>query len=93
MLSRTPRANLNRLLEAIKPKLYEESPTARWRAFVFQRVKHVKFDQTIMVVILLNTLFMALEHYGQSQTCVPSACVNVRSFVFLRFASDYVSRI
>jgi hypothetical protein len=61
------RANLNRLLEAIKPKLYEEEPYARWRAVVFHRVKHHLFDKAIMVVILLNTLSMAMEHNNQTQ--------------------------
>ncbi len=62
----TDRGNLNRLLEAIKPKLYEEPPEARWRTVVFNFVKAPWFDQVIMGIIVMNTLSMAMEHHGQS---------------------------
>ena len=62
----TVRGNLNRLLEAIKPKLYEEPPEARWRTVVFNFVKTPWFDQVIMGIIVMNTLSMAMEHHGQS---------------------------
>jgi hypothetical protein len=60
------RANLQRLLAAIQPNPYVQEPPDAWRVPVFRWVKHPAFEVTVVGTIVVNTLFMALEHYGQS---------------------------
>ncbi len=61
-----PRVNLNRVLEAIKPRLYEEAPNGAFRASVFRIVKWHGFEKLIMGFITANTFLLSLEHYDQT---------------------------
>jgi hypothetical protein len=58
--------NLNRVLEAIKPSLYEEAPPGAFRAAVFRVVKWHGFEKMIMGFITANTFLLSLEHYNQT---------------------------
>ncbi len=70
----TPRANLNRLLDAISPDPYEEPPPVGWRSRPFLLVKHHWFDRVVMAAVAANTMCMAMEHRGQGERCVAAGC-------------------
>ena len=57
---------MQRLLRSIKPAVQKFEPHNRIRRAVFQFVTHIRFDQGIMVCIMLNTLTMAMEHYNMT---------------------------
>ena len=61
---------MQRVLQVIRPRLYVEEPYNPFRRWLFRLVTHKYFDATIMGFIVANTLFMALEHEGQSQSYV-----------------------
>jgi hypothetical protein len=52
-----------RSLRSIKPMVQKFEPHHPVRKAVFKFVTHTKFDQGIMLCIMLNTLTMAMEHY------------------------------
>ena len=79
---------MQRVLQAIRPRLYLETPSNPVRRVMFQCVKHPAFEIVIMVCIGVNTFCMMLEHDEQSATyvclliprvtakgCMPTFCV------------------
>ena len=68
--SRCVRSNMQRVLQAIRPRLYIEEPYNPLRRWLFRVVKHRRFDHGIMACIVVNTLLMTLEHDRQSQEYV-----------------------
>ena len=56
-------SDMQRLLRSITPHVQKFEPHHPVRKAVFKFVTHTKFDQGIMVCIMLNTLTMAMEHY------------------------------
>ena len=66
---------MKRVLQAIRPRLYVEEPVQPLRRWLFRLVQEKQFDNAIMACIVVNTLFMCLEHDGQSSTYAPCAAV------------------
>ena len=64
------RSNMQRVLQAIRPKLYIEEPKNLLRRYVFRIVMHPTVDNAITGCIIFNTIVMALEHDGQSAVYV-----------------------
>ena len=61
---------MQRVLQAIRPKLYIEEPKNLLRRYVFRIVMHPTVDNAITGCIIFNTIVMALEHDGQSEVYV-----------------------
>ncbi len=71
---------MQRLLRAIKPAVQKFEPENPIRRAVFRVITSPKFDQLIMVCILLNTLTMAMEHYRMTSGYVAWISCSVRCF-------------
>jgi hypothetical protein len=57
---------MQRLLRSLKPKLDLDPPQQPLRRLCFHFIRHSLFEKTVLVAIMLNTLVMTLEHYGQT---------------------------
>lgn len=73
-------SDMQRLLRAIKPAVQKFEPENPIRRAVFRVITSPKFDQLIMVCILLNTLTMAMEHYRMTSGYVAWISCSVRCF-------------
>ena len=69
------RSNLQRVLQAVRPRLYASKPEDPVRGAAYAVVTHKYTDSGIMGCIIVNTLLMAMEHQGQSATYVLSCNV------------------
>lgn len=63
------------IMRRLKPTRRRQSPADPVGAWCFRLVHRTWFDPTVMVLIVLNTVVMAMEYFGQSSTytrCGPS---------------------
>lgn len=72
-------------LVSSQPKPRQQCPEGECRGACFKLVKHPSFDHLILVVILFNTMLMALDGYGLNpwQSFVLLVLNNVCSTIFL----------
>eukprot|EP00903_Cladosiphon_okamuranus_P009702 g9229.t2 len=56
------------LMRRVKPAQLQQAPTDPVGAWCFRLVRRTWFDPTVMVLIVLNTVVMAMEYFGQSST-------------------------
>eukprot|EP00752_Nemacystus_decipiens_P001936 g1865.t1 len=56
------------IMHRLKPTRRRHSPTEPVGAWCFRLVHRPWFDPTVMVLIVLNTVVMAMEYFGQSTT-------------------------
>ena len=68
------RTNMQRVLQAVRPALYVEEPDSEWRRPFFRLISWRWFDPLVMVVILMNTVSLAMEHEGENATYVGHQC-------------------
>ena len=72
-------------LLAVKPKVRQQCPSGAWRTFCFRLVRSPHFDHVILLVILFNTMLMALDGYGLKtwQADLLAALNNTCTLIFL----------
>lgn len=56
------------IMRRLRPMRRLQPPTDPVGAWCFQLVHRAWFDPTVMVLIVLNTVVMAMEYFGQSST-------------------------